>query len=389
MDHTEHQHHQFFQNKALNELYISIFIMNLADSLISIFVPIYLYSFHYSIAQIILFFLIANIGSVVLAVPAAKIVGKVGPVMAMLISTPWLIIYYCGLQFLPQFPWLFFVLPFASSIRSLLYNFGFDLNYFRHINRKQVGSELSIMAILGIFASVLSPIAAGLIIALYSYQTLFIIGSILLIVSCVPLFFSKKIHERVTMSVADVTHIVRKPSNRGMIMSFFGYAIESSIGRIIWPVFLIIILGTTEKVGGIITFSALITVIVITLSGKVTDRYSAQRLLRFGTMLYFFGWLGSIFATTATKVFFVDSYRKVTERFILLPWSAAFYRRTAFNEAFHSSVVRDIIFNFSRVLVLPFLMALSLFSDHFFVISFVIASTCTLLYPFIVRPSST
>jgi len=35
--------HQFFKNKELNHLYISVAVMTFGEDLISIFVPIYLY----------------------------------------------------------------------------------------------------------------------------------------------------------------------------------------------------------------------------------------------------------------------------------------------------------------------------------------------------------
>ena len=93
--------------------------------------------------------------------------------------------------------------------------------------------------------------------------------------------------------------------------------------------------------------------------------------------------MGSIFADSTFKVFFIDSYRKISELFIRLPWSAAFYRLTKKEYQLYAVVARDMIFNASRVIVLPFLMIIFSLSQYAFIISFVIASLFTLLYPFV------
>ncbi|KKS13624.1 MAG: Major facilitator superfamily, partial [Candidatus Magasanikbacteria bacterium GW2011_GWA2_41_55] len=154
-----------------------MFLMNLAESMISIFVPIYLYYLHYSVTQILFFFFLSSLGSVVLALPAAKMVAKLGAKHSILFSTPFLIIYYLGLYLLEATPWLFYLLPLFLTLRCLFYNFGFDLNFVDHLDRRRVGKLLSSLATFSIFGAILSPLVAGLIIAFSGFVAVFLIGS--------------------------------------------------------------------------------------------------------------------------------------------------------------------------------------------------------------------
>ena len=375
-----HRHHQFFCNKEMNEIYISVFLMNLAESMIGIFVPIYLYSLHYSIVSILLFFFIGHVGNVVFSLPIARIVSKIGAKHAILISTPFIIAYYFGLQILPHHSLLFFILPLGITFRSLFYNFGFDLNFIDHLDKKSIGRELSLLGILSIIATVLSPLVAGLVIAYYGYGLIFILGGIILTVSCLPLFVSRDGHPAVNFSGKNIISLLSARQHASMVLSFTGYAIESSIGRNIWPIFLIIIFAATEKVGYVVAASAFITVVVIALAGQLTDRYNPKKLLRFGTMLYFFAWLGCLFADTATKVFFINSYKSVSERFLHLPWASMFYKIVNRDSYFRLVVARDMVYNASRVLVLPFIMLIFAIDFYPFIISFGVAAIFTLLY---------
>ncbi len=376
-----HRHHQFFCNKEMNEIYISVFLMNLAESMISIFVPIYLYSLNYSVVHILLYFFIGHIGSVIFALPSARIVSKIGAKHAILISTPFLITQYLGLQFLPHYPWLFFILPLCITFRALLYNFGFELNFIDHLDRKKIGAQLSALAVLSIIGTVLSPLAAGLIIAYFGYGVIFIIGAIILLVSCLPLFISQDYHPAVNFTGKNILNLIFSRGQTGMVLSFTGYAIESSIGRNIWPIFLIIVLGAVAKVGYVAAISTFLTVVVISFAGKLADRFNSKKLLGLGTMLYFFGWLGCLFADTAGKILLASSYKGISERFLHLPWSSIFYKIINRDTYFRLVILRDMVFNASRVLVLPFIMAVFVIGYYPFIISFSIAALFTLLYP--------
>ena len=383
MLHNFHRHHLFFRHKQINEIYVSIFIMKLAETMISLFVPIYLYSLHYSLVKIIIFFFIGNLISVVGALPAAKLVARLGAKHSILASIPLLILYYLGLRFLPIYPTLFFILPFLSAIQGLLYNFGFDLNFITHADRNSLGREISFIHILTILASVVSPLLAGLIITIFGYNLLFLSGSTFLVLSLLPLFASEDSYRRLDFDWRDVVNYAINKKQLGMTLSFVGYAIESSIGLIIWPLFLIIILGVAEKVGYVAALSATITVVILSVTGTLTDRFNTRKLMRFGTMLYFLGWIGSVFVDSTLKVFFADSYLRVSGRFLMVPWEAAFYRHMQPKVYFRSVVARNMTFNGSRVLILPFIMAVFVFTSQPFIIAFIIASLFTLLYPFI------
>jgi len=109
-------------------------------------------------------------------------------------------------------------------------------------------------------------------------------------------------------------------------LSFTGYAVESIIGRILWPVFLIIVLLTTEEVGLIVTLSLIASIILFYFIGKLTDKTkNKEKLLKTGTALYFFGWVARLFATTPLKVLIIDSCKGFSEQILQVPWSTESY----------------------------------------------------------------
>ncbi len=384
-----HFHRHFFEHKQVNYLYVAILMMNSAESLISLFIPIYLFTLGYSIPLILSFYLASHIGSVLLAFPAARLVARTGPVVALMLSTPFLIGYYAGLRLLPEFSWLFLLIPFLSSGRSVLYNFGFGLNFLRHTDRAKLGRGVSLTQIASILGGVLSPFVAGLVIVVLGFNNLFLMSIALLCAALLPLWVSAdSAATGVVFNFSDVYKEIRAADHRRLEVSFMGYAIESSIGRIVWPIFLLTIVGAANRVGYIVTGSTIITLVGLYLIGKCTDRYSPETIVKIGTPFYFLGWVGSMLADNPFRLFFAEAYRKMSGELILVPWSAAFFRSLRPRDYFVQLVMRDIIFNLSRIAVMPLLIGLFYFDVFPFSIAFFLAAVFTLFYPLVSHQKS-
>ena len=375
-------HYDFFKNKELNAFYLSIAVITFGESLISIFVPIYLYMLGYSIPTIIMFYFLVSFNFVIFSYFGAKIVSRVGDKHSILLSVPFAILYYFGLLLLESNIILFYFLPFLLAFRMIFHNYGYHLNFINHSKKKKRGKELALIGIIILMATAVAPFLGG-ILATDHFSILFLLGAFLMVIGTFPLFFSKDKHEKINFSAKDLTRQITAKSERGNLISFSGYAMESIIGRTIWPIFLIIILQTTAKTGFIFSASMFISIFLFYFIGKITDEKNKIKLLKIGTVMYFFAWVGRIFANTSYKILFIDSYKNISEKVLYLPWSAHSYDLAMRKDCFSFIVSREIIFNASRVLFLPFIALIFWLDFNPFVISFFIAGLFSIGYVFI------
>lgn len=364
----------------MNLMYISTFLTGLAAGLISIFVPIYLYSLKYSIIEIILFYFLTSFYFVLFSVVGVKVVSKIGVKHSLLLSTPFTICFYFGLNYLITD--FFYLIPIFSALGTILYNFGYHLNFIEHAKSGSRGKQLSYIDIVGIVASVLSPVLGGLIIHFFGFNYVFWIGSFLLFISILPLFLTADRFEKSTdIDLKKMLFFLKKKMGIGNFLSFSGYAVESSIGRIIWPIFLIILFVNVETVGFLVTVSIFTSILIYYFLGKVIDKSDKKKFLKFGSMFYFFGWVGRIFVDSIFKVIFIDSYKNLSEKFLILSWSAKSYDLAIREKYFRFIVAREITFSLARIFVLPFIALIFFIDFHPFKISFIVAAFFTLLYP--------
>src|SRR3989344_5751520 len=105
----------FFRNKEFNQFYLAIFIMSFGESLINIFVPIFLFNSGFPIYQILFFYLLEAFYFLIFSYPAAKLVSKIGVKHSILLSTPFFVAFVLGLLFINFHPVIFFLLPAFMS----------------------------------------------------------------------------------------------------------------------------------------------------------------------------------------------------------------------------------------------------------------------------------
>jgi len=375
----------FLKNKELNLFYLAITITTFVESMIGIFVPIYFYNLGYSIPLILLFFLLDALFYVIFAYPVAKVVTKIGAKHAILVSTPLSIIYYIGLYFITS-NWAFFViLPLLWAIRRAFYYNGYHVNYINHSDRKNRGKEISFLSALAMIVSVLGPVFGGFIAYYYGFIVLYIIGSMILILGSLVLMFTPDCYTKLDFNSKDMLKEFLTKKYAGILITFIGYSFETIIGKIIWPIFLIVILVSTQKTGLIVTLTMLLSLALFYFIGKITDKHRKEIMIKFGTALYFFAWVARIFADTATKIFFIESYKHVAEKVLYIPYNAKNYDLAEKEGYFKFIVIRDFYFNLIRSIFYPFLMLIFVINFYPFIICFILAAVASMGYIFFAK----
>ena len=376
---NHHHHFSFFKNKELNHFYLAIAIMTFGELMISLFVPIYLYELGYAVHNIIFFYFLMSLGFLIFSYVGAKVVSKVGIKHSILLSAPFLIAYFIGLNFLPDYKWLFFILPIIASFRFILYNYGYHLNYICHSDRKSRGREISFIGAIVMIIYILAPLTGG-IIASQSFTLLYFIGAGLLVLGTIPLFLTKEEYEKLKFTKKGLLKKIFSKRKKGELISYSGYAIESIINVVIWPIFLITILLTVDKTGMMVTFSMIAGLVAFYFIGKMTDKFNKVKIFRYATGFYAISWIFRIFANSQLRILFIDSYKNFSQIILHVPFWAHSCDLAVKENYFAFIVRREIIFRLCRIIIMPILMLIFFINYHPFTISFIIAAVFSVGY---------
>lgn len=358
MHYDIHRVFHFLRNRELNELYASIAIRSFAISLIGIFIPIYLYQIGYSFSLIFFFFALTAFFKALFIFPSAKISYKIGLKHSMLLSMPFLIIFFVLMFSLERFNWPLWFITIFLGIHTALFWFSYHTDFSKFSKRKSRGKQVGAAKVVAALASVLGPLAGGIILTFFGFKVLFVLVSFLLIASTFPLFLSKEVYEPLEFSLKG---FFRKQKIKN-VLAYMGNGIESRIGTIIWPLFVFIFifsekyvsLGALSSVA--LTFSVLSTFVISKFSNL-----NLKNLIKGGAILNSVVWFAKSFVVTPIQVFISDAFYGISATSMYISFDALSYNKA--NKRNRANIITQREFYISLGGAL-FLFVLAFFTDQ-------------------------
>jgi len=309
MPHTHQHHHNifhYFLNRELSEIYLTVAGKTFAISLIGIFVPIYLFQMGFELRYIFLFFAILSAVFALTVFFAAKLSTKIGIKHGLLISMPFLIAFYILLQSITTnaLNWLFFLAPVLAGIHNSFFWLNFHTDFARFSSRRFRAEQISGYAIVCALLSALGPVIGGIILLYFGFNVLFILVSLLLLLSTIPLFLSKEVYIPKDFSFRKVGETMKKASFVG-ISGFIGHGLFACAG-LAWIILIYFILKAYLEMGVLTSLSIFIGIFSTFFVGKLADKFGNGPILRIGSLFNALGWFFRVLVTTFAGILGVN-----------------------------------------------------------------------------------
>jgi len=365
--------------QQVKELYASVAISDFAKSAVMIFEPIYLYSIGFSLQKILIFYLAVYLIYYFFLPLGAKFARRFGYEHSILISTPCLILYYLSLFGVAYYPYLIYVAIIFLVLEKSFYWPGYHCDFARYSMREERGREISNLVVLASAVYIVGPLLGGLLVKTAGFPVLFIVASVLILISNVPLMMTKELFTPIPFPYAAAHRRVWKKKNRRKFFAYMGFG-EELIVLVVWPIFIYTVVKDYFSIGAVVAGATLFTSLIVLWIGRLTDKKDKRIVLKAGTILYSIGWLLRLLVTTGLQVFFVDTLSRVAKNTIYVPLAAMTYAR-----ACKGSVMKEIVFfemtlALSKVMaILAVLLLLHFFSAGFSA-AFIVAGIMTLFY---------
>ncbi len=355
-------------SKGFKALYKSRLIIYVATGLLGLYTPIFLFDiFGQNLRSVAWFYLIGNVTYGLSVMYGAKFLNKFGFRKSLQTAAFVGALYFSFFYFLNEnnIKLLIPLIIFTLLIYRLLYWIPYNVDFAKFTNKKSRGREISLIGASSNIVAIFTPLIAGFIITKFSFQVLFITAVLLYVVSVIPLFKIPRTYEKFTWTIKKTWQNFFSKKRRPEVLAFMADGAESSIGTIVWPIFMFQILnGDYLKLGVISTIIVAVTIILQLLVGKYSDKNkNRQKLLRFGSTFYAIGWIIKIFIATAFQIFIIDSYQKLMKIFMRIPFDAMTYEKAADEGHYvdEFTVIREMAINAGRALMLVFVILFSFF----------------------------
>jgi len=371
MRQSNHHILNFLINRELSELYATMAIKGFALSLIGIFIPIFLLERGFSITEVGSFYIIQSAFMIIFSLFAAKFIERYGVKHSIFASIPLLILFYYLLDGVNVGDKLFYVLPLITALSSSFFWIAFHIDFSKFSRNKHRGEELGFLESLLVFLGMLAPFLGGLILTFYNFKILFMITIILIIISVIPLLFSKEVHEIKKFSFRDMVKMRRNK----MFSVFFVSGFTDMAASLLWPIFIFKIVYSFVSLGALISIGDVFLGVFLLLVGRLTDTGRRNRIFKSGIFLRSISLGTRIFAKKAFHIALFNILAGISYAMIEIPFMSRVYDKATKTNITNLFVLREFVINLGRIaLISVFLMTGS------FVIAFMISGVLIWVY---------
>ncbi|MBT3355889.1 MFS transporter [bacterium] len=289
--------------KDINGIYIIHSIRGFVFSLFGIFIPIYLLTLGFSISMVLFFFVVRQLAILSTNFFVGMIANRLGLKHTMLISLPLSLIYLLLLPVLDSFPnlYLFYGLAIVSGAQAALYWVPMHSLFARSTKTGSRSSQVGKLISFQHIASMLAPLLGGTITLFYSFEILFIIAIILLLIPIGLLLYTPEIKPHINFSFRRGFKLLKKYKRHYYLTcsEIIGGTTES----VLWPLFVFLVLKNEFSVGVIGTLLGVGTVFFSLLMGNKANQANRSKIVKIAALMLAIVWISKFFAESSIVIY--------------------------------------------------------------------------------------
>jgi hypothetical protein len=354
--------------KRLRYMYVAVTIRHLAEALLFVVGPIFLYqtgqnltftrqifpedSLKAGLLAVILFYAIQR-GSTLFLIPwVTKLKVSKNIRFTLILGQASATLAIICLTLLSRFPWLFWIIPLLQAIWLVWYWTGYYILFAAEVKVNHIGQELGALEIITRLVTALAPLLGVLMATNYGFKGVFWLGSSLLFLSTVSLLLLPQLEIRTTWHWRDFLSTWQNSTGKKHFIGLGGHYLEIIGVSVFWPLLLFTFFNNLNLVGYLFSGATLLSLIVVYISGLSIDHHrqhtwfgsglgqALAALWLFRILAWHFPWF--VFLTEAVDKIVAAAYENIFNSLVIL--------RLRANNAVHYAYNRQIMFAFAYLI---------------------------------------
>ena len=290
-----------------------------------VFVPFFLYQEKYSASAILALYGVFFVTRTVFDIGAGYYVARYGPKHAMIVSCILQIVSVSLMMSVPSHHWNIAILaiPWATSTSFFFIAFHVVFSKIKHTTK--AGSELGHMQAFEKIGAFIGPFVGGVIGSLLGPEYIFLVATVLLFASLVPLFQSAepvKVRQKLQfrdLPIAKIKHDLLANACLG---------IENTLCINAWSFYVAVFVLTGSvyaKLGSLSAFAVLMSIVSAKVIGHLADTSYARKFMRTSAIINSLTYLTRPFATTVWGVFAINTANEAVTAAYRMPFIKGIY----------------------------------------------------------------
>lgn len=355
--------------KALN-------LYRLGNSLIGIFVPLIILKSGGALWMIALFYLLYALVKLCINYPCMKIIQNKGATTGLTAG-----FMFGALQIIFILSYAHYHLPLflvsAACFMACTNAFTWNAQHYfisSIMDKQTKSSTIAAIEMYGQFLEILGPLAGGFIGAVFGATWLIAAAILCMLLATIPM--RKMTHLQIINTSAGIGYNLRGAPLRDLVANYC-FNIETSVGVMVWPMYLAVMLASYRAIGGIVAVAAAASIATTWLAGYQGDKGRDRAVLRQGVAISSVIDLLRIFAMSPFLITLTGAAYKSSLAYFQNSWTSTYYDH-AQNKGPQYIMSMEIACDLAYVSLWGVLLFLSLMFNNkhiFFNAAFVIAAS--------------
>ncbi len=264
----------------LSFIYGHLVLQAIALSMIGVFVPIYLYTIGFELEKIFLFLFVQWVVFGGFSPLLARLINRIGIKEVIAIRTPLLIFNFYFLYILPHNALLqryIYLIAILEGVSSSLYTISITSLFAEHVGTKKQGQHTAKFLAFPRIASILAPALGGYIALTAGFPMLFLIVTILIFSSLIPILLIKE-----NLNHPPYTSVAFNKFDTKEFVALVGYGMRDIALGLMLPLALYFYKSNSFSLGIIFSLTSLAGSILLIYLGKKMNLFGLKNLLHFG-----------------------------------------------------------------------------------------------------------
>jgi MFS family permease len=381
----------FEKTKDLKYIYAIRLIRELANQLMVFFLPVYFFSIRFSfmshlglsslkegIFNVALVYFLTYLSAFLSGIPIAKILAKYGIRHGFLMGHLFYCLFILCLYLSKDNPYLVLTSAIINGFQINFFWNSFHYSLSKNSNQAKMGANLGLINFFLNLLSMIAPALGGIIIVALGYQTLFLLGLVVILGGVVFSILLENVKIKDAISWKEFFSWLKEPGFRRLSLSFAGrYFNDASIS--LWTLYMFILLGSTKGVGYFYSLSLFLALFISYSAGSFIDKNRGRKqFFLSGGFLSFF-WILRGFVLNIWSITILNAVDKLTASFHWLFFDRSWILRGKGREALSYFVYREMIYSFAAIIFWLIIAALFFFFVVAWKSVFILASIGVLL----------
>ncbi|MFO0704531.1 MAG: MFS transporter [Candidatus Andersenbacteria bacterium] len=363
--------------REIKEFLTTVSLHELAQAAINIFEPIYLYTQHLTVVQIILFYLGVYVLYFLLIPFGGRVAKAFGFEHTMSLGIIFTIAYFLSLIAIPAAPEFLYLSIILYALQKTFWWPAYHANFARYSRSREAGREIGATYVISSLTAAVGPLIGGALITYTNFAVLYTVAIVLILISVFPMLSTP---ERFTPSqhswLTQMRYIFARKRLRRLVMGLgFG---EELIALTIWPLFLFLLVKSALDLGALVAIATTVTVLATTVAARWSDDRSRRTVYLWGGVLNVLSWIGRPLLIWPLAALGIDTVYRTGKSLLYVPMYSRVYQ-----DAKNSHVMLEVVsFEASLILgkIVTMLVLLIVFPLAGFSGAFVLAAVASLFY---------